>query len=1411
MASIFKLFKKGFFHGKGFLILPFMWLFVFPAFGVVDVSKERDKAMAAEREGNESVSGASFSKGKTLPEGKERNLSGKKESVKGNHKLSQRTENQLDEMVNMEEESEEADDDLLLVLSLSSDESTEEVEEIQSEKETPFIPGEAVRDIARRKKPEKTRFKKDQTFRLPVVEKEKKERKKKRLNLSEVRPPSTARIYYSQGTDEAELESLYNEEIDHLFKLIQKNKSPELLLRLGSLYVEKARFISFKLQGDYDKKMLEFEQGVRKIKPRLNLHSANVYNKKALKLFTDFIGRHPKHSRKDEVLFFLGFTSYQLGLEDAGSKHFDQLEKEFPKSIKLYEARFQLAEYYFRKSKWSTAYDYYKKVSRHRRGKFYFLSLYKMAWCSYKMAQTKRALNLLARVIQEGKVKENVASEIRGFTFVEEAIGDLAFFYSYSTKSPAEAPAFFYGLLGRKEALPKLKKLAYGYRDMGHISGVIHLFSHLIERDPTASLSFEYKFQIVQALYESNRVGQLFKHVEEWIRNYGFNSHWAKVNSDDKNLVKKSHHLMEVTLHDYALKNHHTFRLTKNNNSKKLALNFYRLYFSNFEKSKFSHEMHFFYGELLFETKNYRKAAFQYEQVIKKYPSSKYANPSYLNQLLARERMLPSSSQIDRMTRNKKTPVAFPESVKSFITAARRYLEKFPKQKNASTVLYRMAYFYYNFNRFDKAALYFRQIFDKYPSSSHISNVGAVLLELYNKNKDYKALEELAVKFATNKNTDKKLIEEAKYILQQLSFKEAQDLALKGKFKESAILYEKFARKNPSSTLASLAFFNAGINYEKHKDIKKAVAMYSSVLTYRDKKSLKMRNQANEFLPVLYEKLGFYRKAAKGYSSYAVNFPGSRKAVDYWYNAGVIYDAFNKVRSAVGAYNNYYGKSRASDRHEVLYLIGLLYERNRRWGEAVSYFDRYIKAPSSQSGDNLKKVRASFKIADIYQYRLKNKEKAKSWHRHTISLHKKLRAGTGYGARSHFVLAREAYDRFSAVKIPLQAAAQKKAVNRKIALLKQLEQELKPVIRYDEGEQIIASLALIGLANEKMAEAIYKAPLPRGLNRASQVKYKEGIKQVITPYVQAAVKSYNLALEKSGKLKIYSDWVEVASKGLQVIQLNKKGFVKFVRPPVAAEMMNIQILDETGTANFFGKLSKSFKFNISKEELDRITDALRRGKEQKMLQVISNVLNRDPDNILAINSLALFYLANNRSLVGGLIINRGLSKHSNQPALVNNLGVISLRNGDIRQAVSRFKKALSLDSSHLIARINLGNIFLKKKDYENAYLYLKGTYEKALSRWGRKDPKVLKILNNYGAALIGTKRWKSAMQVFDKLSDKPSPAKEIIFNRAIVLANGFKGRKFQEEAKGLVDELSFYSNSVRFNRKLNRLLAVIKK
>ena len=704
----------------------------------------------------------------------------------------------------------------------------------------------------------KTSIKRDRSFKVPDSKISVK--KRKRLNLKSVQPPSSAKLYYASGSDEAELERVTNEEINHLFRLLKKNRNAELTLRLGSLYVEKARLISFKIQANYDKKFSDFKAGRRKTKPYLNLKPAHVYNRKSLKLFEDFKRSYPKHKRMDEVLFFLGFNFYQLENAKQGIKYFSELESRFPRSVYLYEARFQLGEHYFQMGKWKSSFKYYSKVAQNKRGKFYFFALYKMAWSSYKMGRASQGLAILERIIKEGRKFKVVSDRDQVFTFTAEATEDLVLFYTYSRKPPKQAKPFFLNLLDDEKAWYLLKRLAYAYRDTSQSRGVLALFGDLIQHDPAGKEAFEYKHQIVETMYNFGKTSEIIKQVNSWVRRYGPNSSWFQANRGSSALIEKSVNLQEVTIRNYALKNHETFRRTRSDRSRILALSFYKIYFDNFKKSQFLDQMHFFYAELLFDSRRYISAVKSYEEVIVQFPDSKYTKAAYLNQVLALEKVLPNDSKIESLIGKGEEPVEFPNTIRSFIKVANRYIGKFPRADNAPSILYRMAALYYKFNQFSTAARLFKKMSDEHPTSKLTNNVGGILLEIYNKNKDYKSLEELAVKLAQNKNVNRELLREAKSILEQISFKKAQDLALNKQYKESAALYEKFARVNPSSPLAPSAFYNAGLNFEKNGDRLSAISMYSAVLTYKGRRHKKIRKNSQEFLAILYEKLGFYKK-----------------------------------------------------------------------------------------------------------------------------------------------------------------------------------------------------------------------------------------------------------------------------------------------------------------------------------------------------------------------------------------------------------------------------------------------------------------------------------------------------------------------------------------------------------------------
>jgi len=263
----------------------------------------------------------------------------------------------------------------------------------------------------------------------------------------------------------------------------------------------------------------------------------------------------------------------------------------------------------------------------------------------------------------------------------------------------------------------------------------------------------------------------------------------------------------------------------------------------------------------------------------------------------------------------------------------------------------------------------------------------------------------------------------------------------------------------------------------------------------------------------------------------------------------------------------------------------------------------------------------------------------------------------------------------------------------------------------------------------------------------------------------------------------------------------------------------LQILDDAGTVEegLFQTLTKSFKYGLKKSDFKRLSQAIAAKKETAVLNAVSSILNKDLDNVLAVNSLAFYYLQNNRRGLGTLILNRVSSKKRNDPILMNNLAVVSLKYGDAREAVTYLKKSLSSDESYPIARVNLANIFIQQRDYANAYFYYKDSYREMAKKWPPKDRKVAALLNNYGVALTGVKRWSAGQFLFKNLTANSSPLTEVLFNYAIFLTEKSEAEESEKTARGmllrakeLVDELILYSGAAHLRKKIKELSYSIK-
>ena len=955
--------------------------------------------------------------------------------------------------------------------------------------------------------------------------------------LKYVRPPVANRVYFEAGTDEAALEKITQMEIKQLYELLKTSRRPDIQLRLASLYVEQSRLIESRIYEKHTIDMNRYKAGRIKRMPVLNLSLVREYSQKAINLFQSYLKKYPKSKRASEVYFQLGYSYFQINKGRMGTQYYQRLIRSYPKSPYLEDAHFHLGEYYFDQAKWKTARKHYDRASRFQ-SKFYSFSLYKIAWCLFNEGRVNSAMNFMTRVIREARNVQKLKGA-SGLGFSVEALNDLSSFYIHSNKKASAAYSYFDALTkNEKEVFSVLKKVGFAYKDAGENVNMRYIFNVLIELDPYNPQAFDYKYQIVQAYSYTGDRRVFDKEFRLWIQNYGPKSTWVRKNRSNKELIKKSLQLMEVTLRNYAFRMHHGFLKTKRKGEQRQALLGYQLYLRAFPKSKFDPDIRFHYGEILFDINELQKAAEQYNVVVQNYPQNKNRKAAAFNRVLALEKALPAEAEVQAMQKKSAgRKIKIPKVIQNFEAAVNQYAQLYPKEKNIPNMLYTIAKLHSEYRSYQTAIQYWRRIVDKYPSAKnpYFSRSIHSILDTYNLLKDFESLKKTSREFLKRSSiTALPVGREILKILRQALFKEAQDLAESGKYADSAKVYEQFFRKNQGSHLAVSALYNSALNYHKVKNFPKSNQLYQILRnSARLNQYPKIQKQVMQDIADIYQKSGQYLKAANAFKAYAQKYPKGVSA--YWYNAAIIFDGLNFYQEAVNAYMKYYNQSKGVQRNQVYFLMARMFDRRGLKTRAIGNYTRYLQSPDR---NKLSQVLSSFRLAELNGH-LGRTSEALKWHKTTLRLYRKQRVGVSFAAQSQFWFTEQTYKKFVRIRIPTNPNLQAQAVQKKLKLLEQLKNDIKSVIRFNYGPEVVSSLTLMGLANHHIGQAILKSAVPKGLGREGRKQYREGLAQTAKPFNDSAQEYFSQALAKSKSVQGYIPLIREAQK------LNQKSSVNF--------------------------------------------------------------------------------------------------------------------------------------------------------------------------------------------------------------------------------------------------------------------------
>jgi cellulose synthase operon protein C len=964
------------------------------------------------------------------------------------------------------------------------------------------------------------------------------------VNLGSVKPPkSTEILKYEAGNDHAEYEKTLDQQIRELFKLTKKfEKSPsrgELWLRLAELYVEKATLVDARKQNNYDQQLRAFQDGKSRTKPKLDTSEAKEYNLKAVQLYEWFIRDYPRDEKMSQALFFLGYNYFELANAKKGAFYYDQLTKNYPNSPFVGEAHFALGEDFFENEKWTDAYKQYANLIKQKKHRLHTFSMYKGGWCLYRMGKTEEAIKYMDFIIRTGKATAAQATEggskksVNHSRLENEALRDIVVFFA-DVGDTNRAIQYFQKIGGRDQNI-YLEKLAYYFNDKGNREGSKEVFHYLIKADPMAKKDFEYQYQIVQNYFYAKNSPQFKEELYRWINDYNKNSNWTANNQNDKAFLDNVYKLREQTLRNYVLQQHQTAQNSRAKFSQQSALDGYQLYFQEFSDSTSTADMHFFYGELLYDMNKFEDASTNYAWVAERAPTSKYAAKSGQNLLLSIEKALPKDEDLQKRTGDSIEPIPLDPRVEKFIKSATWYTQKFPNSEKDAEIKFRMGRLYYQTNNFGPAENIFKDIVSRHPKTKYSEYSANLLLDIYNLKKDYVGLEKMGTELLANESiSGSKAGSDIRNVLEKANFKKAQDLEISKDYLGSAKQYQAFALQNPKSELVSMAVFNAGVNFERSGQNPDAIQNYKKVLMAKDKNSEPLKPKAKKLLAKLYQDSNQYEESANLFKQLAAENPKDPLAANYLYNAAVQYEASGKTREAIDIYSQYMRINKnKKENADITFNIAQMLRKSGSGSAAAEKYDEYI----NNSPDSARKVESYYWLTKLGKKNSKDiqdrKTKAIQVFQRISKAQKDMSAG--YVAQFKFEEAEKTYQQLKSISIPADPQRQKKAVDQKLELISKLNEELGSVIKMDSADEIIKSLNLLGLSNEHMSQSILNAPLPKGLNEDQKKQYQSGISKIAEPFANKSKDSFKAAVDRGWDLETYNIGYRQALEKMQTL------------------------------------------------------------------------------------------------------------------------------------------------------------------------------------------------------------------------------------------------------------------------------------
>jgi len=835
---------------------------------------------------------------------------------------------------------------------------------------------------------------------------------------------------------------LLQREVQVLQRLVRNTRRedarrPDILLRQAETYFEMQTVVNARARG-LDEPIFRARRAKNAQKVRSLLQTQRQaeqqltqIRQEAIRTYATLVQDHPNFRRMDEVLFSLAFGLEELRQHDRARQVYHRLIKGFPQSRFVPHAYLSFAEFYFNEGDMRAATQFYAKVLEFppERNPVYGYSLYKSAWALYNLEDFRGSLQKFVETIEfavghpDATDAQNLARQSRRemvlpYAMVGSPSRALEFFRRYTTSDD--------------QALETFENLGELYFDTGQWPNTIEVYQKLISERPTGHKTCYWQTRITNAIISSRPKDEQVREIQRLVDLFEV-FRGQNHPQDSVTQCKQESAQILVSLatawHREAIGTD-TQPGTNDRNTMGLATQLYRMVIEKFpdmEQMQFpdidrrdwptQYRVSYYFAELLWKMEDWTQCGPAFDRVVELNPTGEFTadaayaavlcyNNLYQQQYSSRERQVGSGQPRRRNRRQQQQEEAAAESLtprdfttleQGMLQAFQRYVCFVPDSEDLATIKYRRARIYYESNRFEEAALLFKDIawnhrdsdLSVYAANLYLDSLNVLgsrmqpmrtqcIIEIKN------SIEPLAG-FYCDTEAHREANEELCTVLSQLRCdvlrKEAEAYQSNEQWKEAAQTYVTIFRRYRECGRLDEVLYNAAINFEAARLLGRAIQVRTVLIErFPDTEWAK---RAIYLLGANYHALAIYGRAAEFYERFARQFPGEdgSSCTDEDRAANTCAIAHDALQNAVffrlglgeeetaiddaRLFERNYRRRLPRETSQVIFSLGSIYERQRNWSKVIDHYRGFLRSYQRQALPQ-QVIRANVEIGKAY-------------------------------------------------------------------------------------------------------------------------------------------------------------------------------------------------------------------------------------------------------------------------------------------------------------------------------------------------------------------------------------------------------------------------------------------------------------